>query len=216
MPYAPRGDPSRAPHESPTIVLERSFFARSPETVARDLVGAYLVVRTANVTHRVRLVETEAYGGRDDPASHAARGPTPRCAVMFGPAGYLYVYRSYGVHWCVNVVTGVEGSASAVLLRAGELVSGGDPGGSPPTLLRGPGLLTRAVGLTGSYSGVDGAQGEAGPVWFERAVPVRRATIRATPRVGISKETERAWRFVLDDQTNRSRPRASSRRDGPT
>jgi DNA-3-methyladenine glycosylase len=196
-PVSPGGDP-RASRESSTVVLDRPFFARPPEVVARDLLGAFLVVRAAGVIHRVRLVETEAYGGRDDPASHAARGPTPRCAVMFGPAGHLYVYRSYGVHWCANVVTGVEGSASAVLLRAGDLVSDDAPGGSPPAALRGPGLLTRAVGLTGAHSGADCASGVTGSVWFERPARARRAAWRATPRVGISKETDREWRFVLD------------------
>ena len=192
------GGRARATRASGMIVLGRPFFARPPEVVARELLGAFLVVRAADVIHRVRLVETEAYGGLDDPASHAARGPTPRCAVMFGPAGFLYVYRSYGVHWCANVVTGVEGSASAVLLRAGELVRDDAPGGSSPAALRGPGLLTRAVGLTGAHSGADGASGVAGLAWFERPSRVRRAAWRATPRVGISKETDREWRFVLD------------------
>ncbi|MGC8509821.1 MAG: DNA-3-methyladenine glycosylase [Acidimicrobiales bacterium] len=189
---------SRAPREWGTFALGRPFFARPPEVVARELLGAFLVVRAAGLIHRVRLIETEAYGGRDDPASHAARGPTPRCAVMFGPAGHLYVYRSYGVHWCANVVTGVEGSASAVLLRAGELVGDDASEGSPPTVLRGPGLLTRAVGLTGAHSGVDCVDGVTGRVWFERPSRARRPAWRATPRVGISKETDREWRFVLN------------------
>jgi DNA-3-methyladenine glycosylase len=191
-------------------VLGRSFFARRPDVVARDLLGTYLVVRSAGVIHRVRLIETEAYGGRDDSASHAARGPTPRCAVMFGPAGHLYVYRSYGVHWCANVVTGAEGSASAVLLRAGELLTADAPAGSSPTLLRGPGLLTRAVDLTGAHSGVDCAGGEAGVVWFERAPRARRESWRATPRVGISKETAREWRFVLGDRRDLAASRTAA------
>ncbi len=195
---------TRAGHSRPSlarrlVALDRTFFARPPEIVARDLLGAYLVVCAADDLHRVRILETEAYGGTDDPASHAARGPTPRCAVMFGPAGHLYVYRSYGIHWCANVVTGVEGSASAVLLRAGELAAVDPSLDSSGDLLSGPGLLTRAVGLTGEHSGVDCAGGETGPVWFERASPVRRQPWHATPRVGISKETAREWRFVLDE-----------------
>ncbi len=210
----PSGGDARGTRTSRTTVLDRSFFARSPDTVARDLLGAYLVVRVARVTHRVRLVETEAYGGRDDPASHAARGPTPRCAVMFGLAGHLYVYRSYGVHWCANVVTGEEGSASAVLLRAGELVVADTLGDPSRTFLRGPGLLTRAVGLTGAHSGLDCAAGKASSVWFERVMPARRPPWRATPRVGISKETAREWRFVLDERRDVVTPRRPARPPG--
>jgi DNA-3-methyladenine glycosylase len=100
---------------------EREFFDRAVDDVAFDLVGAVVVVRGVEGSRRALIVETEAYGGADDPASHAFRGPTPRTAVMFGPAGHLYVYRSYGLHWCMNVVTGPGGVASAVLIRAAEL-----------------------------------------------------------------------------------------------
>ena len=129
----------------------RSFFERDPDVVARDLVGADVVIRTAGHMVHARILETEAYGGGDDPASHAFRGPTPRCAVMFGPAGFLYVYRSYGVHWCMNVVTESTGTASAVLLRAAEIYSLPVDGAARDTkslLLSGPGNLTRGLGIT--------------------------------------------------------------------
>jgi DNA-3-methyladenine glycosylase len=131
----------------------RQFFERPADDVARDLVGSVLVLRDGDLEISALLVETEAYGGSDDPASHAYRGPTRRSAVMFGPPGYLYVYRIYGLHWCLNVVTGPEGSASAVLLRAAELLdSSGDDAsrGERTTILRGPGNLTRGLGITGA------------------------------------------------------------------
>ena len=100
--------------------LTREFFDRSPDEVAYDLVGSVLLLRDRDQELRALVVETEAYGGLDDPASHAYRGPTRRCEVMFGPPGMLYVYRIYGLHWCMNVVTEDTGTASAVLLRAAE------------------------------------------------------------------------------------------------
>jgi DNA-3-methyladenine glycosylase len=104
--------------------LPRSFFEREVTVVARDLLGRVMVARSAAGTVAVRLTEVEAYAGVDDPASHAFRGRTPRTAVMFGPAGHLYTYFVYGMHWCANIVTGRDGDASAVLLRAGVVVDG--------------------------------------------------------------------------------------------
>lgn len=182
--------------------LPRAFFARAPEIVARELVGALLVVRDPTRRVVARVVETEAYGGPDDPASHAFRGPTPRCAVMFGPAGHLYVYRSYGVHWCANVVTGPARHASAVLLRAAEVVEGE----SARTLLRGPGILTRTLGLTGDDNGADCCTRSA-RVTFALSGDASRPALVATPRVGISRAIDRPWRFV-----ERGHP-AASRRD---
>src|SRR5271154_5171866 len=102
--------------------LGREFFERGPDDVARALIGSLLVVRDSAREQVAMIVETEAYGGRSDPASHAFRGPTKRSAIMFGPAGYLYVYLIYGVHWCMNIVTQPAGTASAVLLRGAEMV----------------------------------------------------------------------------------------------
>ena len=108
--------------------LPRSFFARPVLEVAPDLLGCQ--VTHSGVT--IRLTEVEAYAGQIDPGSHAFRGPTPRTEVMFGPAGFLYVYFTYGHHWCANLVVGHEGSASAVLLRGGEVVAGHDRASNRP------------------------------------------------------------------------------------
>ncbi|WP_250283336.1 DNA-3-methyladenine glycosylase, partial [Frankia sp. CiP1_Cm_nod2] len=138
-------------------VADRRFYARPPLDVARDLLG----VRLCRGGVVVRLTEVEAYGGRDDPASHAFRGPTPRCAVMFGPPGHLYVYFVYGMHWCVNIVCGPPGAAAAVLLRAGEVVEGAADAVRGRThlrraeLARGPGRLARALAVDGSLNGAD-------------------------------------------------------------
>jgi DNA-3-methyladenine glycosylase len=150
-----------------------------------------------------RIVETEAYGGSDDPASHAYRGPTPRCAVMFGPAGVLYVYRSYGVHWCMNVVTGPEGQASAVLLRAAEVHADGErtPASLATTmLLSGPGNLTRGLGINGADNGVDVCDVSRGRFTFQRAGRlVGPGQIGQTQRIGITKGADRLSRYLLID-----------------
>ena len=139
-------------------VVARSELDGAPEQVAPTLLNALLVVgdRVA------RIVEVEAYGGGDDPASHCHRGRTARNASMFGPAGHLYVYRSYGIHWCANVVTGVVGEGSAVLLRAAEIVEGIDAVRvDRPRIVRsddlanGPGKLCSALGITGADDGTD-------------------------------------------------------------
>jgi len=184
--------------------LSRAFFARDPEAVARDLLGTLLVVGEGPARRVARVVETEAYGGADDPASHAFRGPTPRCAVMFGPAGFLYVYKSYGVHWCANVVTGRSGAASAVLVRAAEQLA------PEPDLLRGPGLVARALGLTGAHSGLDCCVRDARVVFARDAVGLSGADVVATTRVGISREVERPWRFVTVGHPAISRPPRAS------
>lgn len=164
--------------------------------MARALIGKLLVRSDGRVA---RLVEVEAYLGMDDPGSHAFRGPTPRAAVMFGPAGHLYVYFSYGMHWCANVVCGPEGTASAVLLRAAEPVAGtaemrvarshGQKALRDRDLCRGPGRLAEAFGITGAVNGIDLAELVApGPRLFSladdgRGVP---GPVVTTPRVGLS------------------------------
>ncbi len=145
----------------------------------------------------VVLTEVEAYGGPDDQASHASNGQTRRNRSMFGPAGTLYVYRSYGVHWCANVVTGPVGTGEAVLLRAGRPIDGEEVirqrRGRSDHLCDGPGKLCQALGITGVH---DGTSLEDGPV---RLIPAQETpgTVVATPRVGITKATDRLWRFVL-------------------
>lgn len=173
-------------------------FGRRALEVAPELLGWVLRVRGVDV----RLTEVEAYEGADDPASHAWRGPTPRNASMFGPPGRLYVYRVHG-HHCVNIVCDAEGVGSAVLVRAGEVVAGAGlaqqrrPGVVERQLARGPGNLTRALGLTmtddGAVIGADGI-GLVPPIG-----PV--GSVRAGVRVNVSRAFDRPWRFMLDHPT---------------
>lgn len=169
-----------------SVRLARSFFARGVHDVARGLLGCSL--HAGEVA--VRLTEVEAYAGELDPASHAFRGWTPRTAVMFGPPGHLYVYFTYGMHWCANVVCGEDGSASAVLLRAGEVVSGEDvvgerrPGVAHRDRARGPARLTRSLGIDGTHDGLDLCAGDAA-VWLEQRESVSPEAVRTGPRVGV-------------------------------
>lgn len=167
------------------------------DQVARRLLGCLLSTNFGGRT-AVVIDEVEAYGGTDDPASHAFRGRTVRNASMFGPAGTLYVYRSYGVHWCANVVTGPDGTGEAVLIRGGRVVEGMElvlaRRGRRDHLTDGPGKLTQALGITGDH---DGTSVIAGPVRLEAGPDADPSSLRSTPRIGISKETQRPWRFVV-------------------
>lgn len=187
--------------------LPRAFFARDVLIVAPDLLGCRLV--HGGVT--LRLTEVEAYAGeKGDPGSHAFRGPTPRTTVMFGPAGHLYVYFTYGMHFCANVVTGTEGAASAVLLRAGEVVGGEDlaasrrPGVRPRDWARGPARLTVTMGLGRGDNGADLCDQGHEPLILAPDEPVDPARIRTGPRVGVSGPggdgTAYPWRFWLDGE----------------
>lgn len=171
-----------------------------PEQVAPLLLGGLL--SHAGVT--VRITEVEAYAGAADPGSHAFRGRTERNATMFGPAGHLYVYFTYGMHFCANVVCGPEDQASGCLLRAGEVVDGIEVargrrlGSTDRDLARGPARLTRALALTREHDGADLARG---PV---RLVPptAAPASVSTGPRVGLRGAPERPWRFwVTGDPT---------------
>ena len=171
------------------------------DVVAPALLGCWVVTDRPEGTVAVRLTEVEAYSGAgDDPAAHSHRGPTPRSAVMFGPPGHLYVYFSYGVHWCANVVVGPAGRGSAVLLRAGEVVAGVDVARArrPATsslrnLARGPARLTSALAI-----GPDDR--EARLLSPDSSVRLHRGTapasVTAGPRVGISKAADLPWRFT--------------------
>lgn len=183
--------------------------ARAPESVAPDLLGLLLVCGERSG----RIVEVEAYGGRDDPASHAARGPTPRAAIMFGEPGRLYVYRSYGIHWCANVVAHDGTDAGAVLVRAVEPVAGIEamwadrPAARRATdLASGPGRLCQALGIVGAHGGADllDPHGEVRLVADDAAAP---STIEVGPRVGISQARGRPWRFSIAGHPHRSAPR---------
>ena len=186
--------------------LPQRFFTRDVLDVARDLLGC-------RVTHggvTVRLTEVEAYAGEVDPGSHAFRGRSPRTEVMFGPAGRLYVYFTYGMHFCANVVTGAEGEASAVLLRAGEVVGGHEvaaarrPGVRERDWARGPARLATTLALGRPENGLS----LVGPGSAARVVPpparVGAERVRTGPRVGVSGAggdgTAYPWRFWLDGE----------------
>ncbi len=172
--------------------LERAFFARPAPEVARALLGQRLVHLDGGIRRAARVVETEAYHGRLDRASHAFRGPTPRAGIMFGGPGVAYVYVIYGAHGCMNVVTGAPGEPSAVLIRAAEPLEG------CLHSTRGPGNLCRALGITRDrHNGLDL---EGGGLFFERdeAVP---GPVIVTPRVNVASAGPRwaaqRWRYLL-------------------
>ena len=166
--------------------------------VATGLLGWRLVSEVDGERVSADLVEVEAYAGETDPASHAFRGPTSRNASMFGPPGTLYVYRSYGIHWCMNVVGREPGVARAVLLRGAKIVEGFETAarrrGRRDHLADGPGKLTQALGVTGALDGHDLGRAPLRLVGPGRAV----GGVVTGPRVGISKATNRPWRFVAD------------------
>ncbi|MGC8627621.1 MAG: DNA-3-methyladenine glycosylase [Acidimicrobiales bacterium] len=182
-------------------LLPREFFAASALEVAPALVGMWLVRSDGRAA---RLVEVEAYMGADDPGSHAYKGKTRRNATMFGPPGRLYVYFTYGMHWCANVVCSPEGTASAVLLRAAEPTAGvdlmrrsrwqGQRQQRDRDLCRGPARLCQAFDITGAYDGADLVNGDRG-VWL--AVGTSRSTrpVGTSERVGLSSGAELPWRF---------------------
>lgn len=178
--------------------LPRGFFARHSVVVARALVGCLLVHRTARGILVGRIVETEAYRGAGDPASHAFRR-TPRSTIMFGPPGIAYVYLSYGMHCCLNVVTEPHGTPGAVLLRALDPVDGLElmrrlaPSGGDARRASGPGRLTRAMGVTLRHNGAD----LTAPPLYIAGDSRPRGQILVGPRVGITSATGRMWRFGL-------------------
>ena len=188
------------------MILPPAFYERDTVTVAKDLLGCLLVHRDGAGTTMGWIVEDEAYL-RDDPAAHSFRGETKRNSAMFGPAGHAYVYRIYGLHTCVNVVTGPEGAGEAVLIRALEPVAGIDlmraRRGMDDTvsLASGPGKLTQALGIT---MDLDGTSLSDGPlqVWSPESLPGRRpegppGEIVQTTRIGITKAADLPLRFYL-------------------
>jgi DNA-3-methyladenine glycosylase len=206
------------------------------------LLGSTLTVARNGAAVSVRLTEVEAYEGPADPGSHAYRGRTARNATMFGPAGHLYVYFTYGMHWCLNIVCGPEGHSSAVLLRAGEVVAGMETAvarrgaGAGPKLASGPARLAQALGIG---SGDDGsvllpgpapaavlapAPGQAAPdgIWLSGLRSRRRPGTVSGPRTGVAGAgggEDYPWRFWLPGEPSVSpyraaRPRGASR-SGP-
>ncbi|MDT7709042.1 MAG: DNA-3-methyladenine glycosylase [Pseudonocardiales bacterium] len=185
-------------------LLDRGELVTDVLPAAVRLLGCTVESDTPDGTVAVRLVEVEAYRGADDPASHSFRGRTPRNGVMFGPAGHLYVYFVYGMHFCANITCLEDGEAGAVLLRAGEVVS--DPGvafARRPTarreidLARGPARLASLLGLGREHNGVD-VSSPTSPVRVLAGPPVDPALVRSGPRVGVAAAHDLPWRFWLD------------------
>ena len=196
---------SRNPASSsvkPGKLLKRAFFARSVHEVAPDLIGATLLVKGVGGI----IVEVEAYH-HTDPAAHSFRGPTPRNLVMFGPPGFAYVYRSYGIHWCVNFVCENEGSASAVLIRALEPTHGiaimrrRRHVSDARALCSGPGKLTEALGVTDAHNAL---ALDAPP--FAVLARNTNAEVVSGVRIGITKAVELPWRYGLKDSKFLSKP----------
>lgn len=191
--------------------LPRSFYARPAAEVAPDLLGKILARNLNGTVLRGRVVEAEAYLGESDPGSHAFRGPTPRTQVMFGPPGYVYVYFTYGAHYCMNVVTNTDGTAGAVLLRALEPLEGIDVmeqnrGGRPYVdLCNGPGKLCQALGITREENGAD-LEGNA--IWMEDD-GVEPEEIATSTRVGLSAGKSMPLRFYIPGSSCVSRGKPS-------
>jgi DNA-3-methyladenine glycosylase len=206
----PVGGPGAGSAEA---AVDRAWFGRPALEVAPDLLGAVLARTTADGTVAVRLTEVEAYEGPDDPGSHGYRGRTPRTAVMFGPPGHLYVYFTYGMHWCANIVCGQAGEASAVLLRAGEVIQGTPlarvrrpSARSDRDLARGPARLATALGIGREHNGADLCEQGSALVLS----PGRRAAgpVLSGPRVGLAQAADRPWRFWLAGESTVSPYRA--------
>jgi DNA-3-methyladenine glycosylase len=214
--------------------LPREFFDRPALAVAPDLLGCVLTHVSAAGTVSAQIVEVEAYCGRADPASHAYRGQTARNAVMFGPPGHAYVYFTYGMHFCVNLVCGPAGEPSAVLLRAGRVIEGAAlgaarrrPGGqiAERDLARGPARLCQALGIDRALDGADVCAPDAAltvsrpapqtpeaPEAPETPASAVRPEISTGPRVGISRAADLPWRFWLAGDPSVSAYRRSAPR----
>lgn len=188
--------------------LPRSFYRRDPRTVAPELLGKVLVRGDL----AARIVEVEAYCGAEDPGSHAYRGMTKRNATMFGPAGRLYVYFTYGMHWCANAVCGDEGQGVAVLLRAAEPLSGLEEmrerrpkAPRDRDLLRGPARLCQAFGLDGSYDGTDLPTASMGVTIADDGTPPPAQPVVGT-RIGLSSGADLPWRWCMAGDPHLSKP----------
>lgn len=183
------------------MILPRSFYDRPTLTVARELLGMRLVRILEGQRLSGIIVETEAYVGPDDKGSHAHRGKTARNAPMFGPPGYAYVYFTYGMHWCLNVVTEAEGFPAAVLIRAilpeegAEVIRARRNGGDT----FGPAKLTQALGIGRSENEIDLCTTEH-RLWIEYGIPIPEERVTTAPRIGLNRVPEPwkslPWRFV--------------------
>ncbi|MGQ0831711.1 MAG: DNA-3-methyladenine glycosylase [Microthrixaceae bacterium] len=188
--------------------LPRTFYRRDPRAVAPELLGKVLVRGAMSA----RIVEVEAYCGAEDPGSHAFRGMTKRNATMFGPPGRLYVYFTYGMHWCANAVCGEEGSGVAVLLRAATPVTGVEEmrarrpaARNDRDLLRGPARLCQAFGLEGSFDGADLATRSHGVTIVDDGTPPPEEPAVGA-RIGLSTGADLPWRWCVPGDPHLSKP----------
>jgi DNA-3-methyladenine glycosylase len=188
--------------------LPRGFYRRDSRELAPLLLGKVVVVGG----RRARIVEVEAYVGAEDPGSHAYRGPTPRNRVMFGPPGHLYVYFTYGMHWCANVVSSVEGVGQAVLLRAGAPLAGLDEmrAARPAArrdrdLCSGPARLCQALGIGPADDGADLVRPAPGAPWIGDDGTASPQEPGVSTRIGLSKGIEHPWRWFVPGDPNVSR-----------
>ena len=196
--------------------LARAFYARDALSVARDLIGCIFFHEVAGERLAVRLVETEAYRGPLDPGSHGYRGETPRTRVMYGPPAHLYVYFTYGMHWCANIVCASEGVCEAVLLRAGEPVSGletmrrrrGRAAVKDELIASGPARLAQAMGIGKEHDGASLLRG--GSFWCAEddvTRDYRKTEVSQTVRIGLAsgRGDDIPWRFVVPGHPHASR-----------
>ncbi|MET9590500.1 DNA-3-methyladenine glycosylase [Streptomyces sp. NPDC006516] len=204
--------------------LTRDFFDRPVQEVAPDLLGRILVRNTDQGPIELRLTEVEAYAGEVDPGSHAFRGRTARNSVMFGPPGHSYVYFTYGMWHCLNLVCGPEGRASGVLLRAGEIGVGAEMARKrrfsarhDRELAKGPARLATALDVDRALNGVDAVGCPPGPLSVLQGAPPSRDQVRSGPRTGVGGDgAHQPWRFWIDGDPTVSPYRAHVPRRRPT
>jgi DNA-3-methyladenine glycosylase len=195
--------------DAPFVTLPRAFYLRPSPIVARDLLGCVLVSRARGTVTAGRIAETEAYLGPEDAASHAAIRPVAARALFYGEGGHAYVFRIYGMHFCLNAITGAAGEPGCVLIRALEPVAGANTmarrRGLPPSsrgLTSGPGKLTQALAITLHHNGADLTDG---PLVIAPPDTAREFTVARGPRIGITRATERRLRFWVRDSSYVSR-----------
>ena len=204
-----------------TDPLPRSFFDRTVLEVAPNLLGRLVVHETPEGSVTARLTEVEAYDGPNDPGSHAFRGRSKRNGTMFGPPGHVYVYFTYGMHYCMNLVCGPIGAPTGILLRAAEITEGADlarkrrpAAKTDRDLARGPARLVESLAVTRSDDGADICG--TGPLTIHHGEPIADSLIRTGPRVGLRDAPDYPWRFWVDGDPTVStyRPHVPKRRTG--
>lgn len=182
--------------------MNKAFLEQDPDLVAQLLLGCHLIRKTSAGDIRLRITETEAYKGKEDPASHAFRGVTPRNQLMFGEVGIIYVYFIYGMHYCMNIVSHQQDEVGAILLRAGEALEGQElirinrSKAIDRHLLNGPAKLTQALNIDMGFNGYDLLRPSEA---LSLEIHAHSRPITKTSRIGISKGKELLWRFVLEE-----------------